>query len=160
MTTDEKTTTSTIKDQFAAELKDAMKSGDARRRDVIRQVETEVRVVTSQPGVGEATDEVYQVVIGAYVKKMAKARDEYREMGERGAEMADKLAYEVEYLSRWLPDKLGVAETRRLVQQTIDDMQVAGEAKAVGKVVGALMRTRQDLDGALVNRIVREELEG
>jgi uncharacterized protein YqeY len=153
--------TSTIKDQFAAELKDAMKSGDARRRDVIRQVETEVRVVTSQPGVGEATDEVYQVVIGAYVKKMAKARDEYREMGERGAEMADKLAYEVEYLSRWLPSTSwgwpipGVSSSRRS-----KTCRWRGTPKAVGKVVGALMRTRQDLDGALVNRIVREELEG
>lgn len=159
MTTDEKTSTSKIKSELAAELKDAMKSGDARRRDVIRQVETEVRVVTSQPGVGEATDDVYQVVIGAYVKKMAKARDEYRELGERGAEMADKLAFEVEYLARWLPDKLGAADTRRLVQQTIQDMQVGRDSKAVGKVVGALMRTRQDLDGALVNRMVREELE-
>ncbi|HSJ33611.1 MAG TPA: GatB/YqeY domain-containing protein [Acidimicrobiia bacterium] len=160
MTTDEKTSTSKIKSELAAELKDAMKSGDARRRDVIRQVETEVRVVTSQPGVGEATDEVYQVVIGAYVKKMAKARDEYREMGEKGAEMADKLAFEVDYLARWLPDKLGAADTRRLVQQTIQDMQVSQDPKAVGKVVGALMRTRQDLDGALVNRLAREELEG
>lgn len=157
MTTDERVS---IQDQLAAELKDAMKAGDKARRDVIRQVQTEVRTVTSQVGVGEVTDEVYQVVIAAYIKKMAKARDEYREMGERGAEMADKLAYEVEYLSRWLPDKLGAAETRRLVQQTIEDMQVAGDSKAVGRVVGALMRTRQDLDGALVNRLVREELEG
>lgn len=157
MTTDEKTVS--IREQLASELKEAMKAGDARRRDVIRQVETEVRLVTSQPGVGEATDDVYQVVIAAYVKKMAKARDEYREMGDRGAGMADKLAYEVEYLSRWLPDKLGVADTRRLVQQTIEDMRAAGDPKAVGRVVGALMRTRQDLDGALVNRLVREELE-
>lgn len=158
MTTEEKVTGASIKEQLAAELKDAMKSGDKRRRDVIRQVETEVRLVTSQAGVGEATDEVYEVVIAAYVKKMAKARDEYREMGERGEEMADKLDFEVDYLSRWLPSKLGAADTRRLVLQTIEDMKVEGDPKAVGRVVGALMKTRQDLDGALVNRIAREEL--
>lgn len=141
-----------------AELRDAMKSGDKLRRDVIRQVETEVRTVVSQPGVGEATDEVYEVVIAAYVKKMTKARDEYRALGESGAEMADKLAFEVDYLSRWLPSKLNATETAKLVRQTIDDMRAWDDPKAFGRVVGALMKTRDDLDGALVNRLVREEL--
>lgn len=155
MTTDERVT---IRDQLAAELKDAIKTGDKLRRDAIRQIQTEVRKVTSQAGVEEGTDEVYRVVIAAYIKKMSKARDEYREMGDRGREMADKLDFEVEYLSRWMPSKLGESHTRRLVQQTIEDMRVEGEPKAVGRVVGALMKTRDDLDGALVNRLAREEL--
>ena len=148
----------TIKEELTSELRDAMKSKDALRRDAIRQIETEVRIVTAQPGVGEATDEVYQVVIAAYVKKMAKARDEYFELGERGEQMAAKLGFEVEYLSRWLPDKLGAVETAELVRQTIDDMRVGHDPKAFGRVVGALMKTRDDLDGALVNRLVRQEL--
>ncbi len=148
----------TIKEQLASELKDAMKSGDTLRRDAIRQIETEVRTVTSQPGVGEATDEVYEVVIGAYVKKMAKATQEYRQLGERGEQMADKLGFEVEYLSRWLPTKLGAGETAKLVRQTIEDLRVDGDPKAVGRVVGALMKTRDDLDGNLVNQIARQEL--
>ena len=92
------------------------------------------------------------------IKKMAKARQEYLELGERGAEMADKLAYEIDYLSKWVASKLGAGETRSLVKQTIHDMRVEGDAKAVGRVVGALMKTRDDLDGALVNRLAREEL--
>lgn len=137
-----------------------MKSGDTLRRDAIRSVETEVHMVASQPGVGDASDEVYEVVIGAYVKKMSKAQSEYMEMGERGAKMAEKLGFEVEYLSKWLPSKLGAGETMVLVRQTIDDMRVHGDSKAVGRVVGALMKTRQDLDGTLVNRLVRQELGG
>lgn len=148
----------TIKEQLTSELRDAMKSKDTLRRDAIRQIETEVRTVTAQPGVGEATDEVYQVVIAAYVKKMAKARDEYLELGERGEHLAAKLGFEVEYLSQWLPDKLGAAETAELVRQTIEDMRVGHDPKAFGRVVGALMKTRDDLDGALVNRLVRQEL--
>ena len=42
---------------------------------------------------------------------MDKSRQEYVEVGERGAAMAAKLGYEVEYLSRWLPQKLGESET-------------------------------------------------
>lgn len=148
----------TIREELATELRDAMKSKDVLRRDAIRQIETEVRMVTAQPGVGEATDEIYRVVLAGYVKKMAKARDEYQEMGERGEQMAAKLGFEVDYLSRWLPSKLGEPETTALVRQTIEDMRVAGDPKAFGRVVGALMKTRDDLDGSLVNQIVRQEL--
>ena len=150
----------TIKEELTAELRDAMRSQDAPRRDVIRQVETEVAVARSQPGFeGEADDDLYRQVIGSYVKKMDKARSEYLELGERGVAMATKLGYEVEYLSRWLPSKLDEASTRELVRSVITDLGVAGEEKAAGRVTGELMKNRgADLDGGLVSRLVREEL--
>lgn len=149
-----------IQEELSAELKDAMKAKDARRRDVIRQVQTEVSTAKSQPDFkGEADDAFYQKVIGSYVKKMDKSRAEYSEMGERGAAMADKLAYEVEYLSKWLPEKLDEDETRELVKAAIEELGVAGDEKAAGRVTGHLMKNRgKDLDGALVNQVVREEL--
>lgn len=150
----------TIKEELAAELRDAMRSQDGRRRDVIRQVETEVSVARSQPGFqGDADDDLYRQVIGSYVKKMDKARSEYAEMGERGAAMAEKLGFEVDYLARWLPSKLDEAATRELVRSVIGELGVAGDEKAAGRVTGQLMKTRgADLDGGLVNRLVREEL--
>lgn len=150
----------TIADQLAHELRDAMKARDAWRRDVIRQVQTEAAVARSQPDfAGEVDDAFYTAVIAAYVKKMDKSRSEYEELGERGAAMAEKLAFEVEYLSRWLPTKLDEGATRALVSATIAELGVAGDEKAAGRVTGQLMRERgQDLDGALVNRVVREEL--
>ncbi len=149
-----------IQQELAAELKDAIKAKDARRRDVIRQIQTEVATAKSQPDFeGEVDDPFYQRVIGSYVKKMDKSRAEYSELGERGAAMADKLAFEVEYLSKWLPKKLDEAETRALVQEAIEELGAAGDEKAAGRVTGHLMKARgKDLDGALVNRIVREEL--
>lgn len=149
-----------IQEELSAELKDAMKAKDARRRDVIRQIQTEASTARSQPGFkGEADDAFYRKVIGSYVKKMDKSRAEYAEMGERGAAMADKLAFEVDYLSKWLPEKLDESETRELVKNAIEELGVAGDEKAAGRVTGHLMKTRgKDLDGALVNQVVREEL--
>jgi len=150
----------TIREVLAEELKNAMRAQDGPRRDVIRQVETEVAVARSQPGFeGEVDDELYRSVIASYVKKMDKARDEYLEIGERGAAMADKLGFEVEYLSRWLPSKLDEKATRELVKGAIAELGVAGDEKAAGRVIGHLMKTHgKDLDGGLVNRLVREEL--
>ena len=149
-----------IQEELSAELKEAMKSKDARRRDVIRQIQTEVATAKSQPDFkGEIDDAFYQNVIASYVKKMDKSRAEYAELGERGAAMADKLAFEVDYLSKWLPKKLDEAETRALVLGAIDELGVSGDEKAAGRVTGHLMKSHgKDLDGSLVNQIVREEL--
>jgi uncharacterized protein len=151
----------TIKDELAAELKDAMRSGDAPRKDVIRQIETEVTMARSAPGFsGEVDDDLYRSVMAAYSKKMRKSIDEYEGLGERGAAMAEKLRYEVEYLARWLPRRLGEDETRALVREAIAEIGVAGDPKAAGRVTGLLMqRRRGELDGAVVGRMVREELE-
>jgi uncharacterized protein YqeY len=148
-----------IREELAEELRDAMRAKDAPRRDVIRQIETEIAVARSQPGfTGALDDDLYRQVIGSYVKKMSKTREEYLEIGERGEAMAEKPGYEVEYLSRWLPQKLDEEGTRGLVREAIEELGVSDE-KAAGQVTGHLMKKHgKDLDGALVSRIVREEL--
>jgi uncharacterized protein len=146
-----------IKSELAAELKDAMLNRDAPRRDVVRQIETEVTRRVTEPGFdGEADDALYQAVIASYVKKMSKARDEYAGLGERGEAMAVKLGYEVDYLSRWIPQTLSEDETRGLVRSAIAEL---GDDVPVGRVIGSLMKSHKDqLDGSLVSRIAREEL--
>lgn len=150
----------TIKEELSAELIDAMKARDARRRDVIRMVETEVTLARSAPGFqGEIDDDLYRKVIASYAKKMDKAKAEFEVAGERGAAMAEKLGWEVEYLSRWLPKKLDEESTAVLVRSTIEALGVAGDPKASGRVIGQIMRTHKDeVDGALVNRLVAETL--
>ncbi len=152
----------TIHEQLAAELRDAMRAGDKARRDVIRQIETEVTMIRSAPGFqGEVTDETYVGVISSYSKKMLKSVDEYRSLGERGASMADKLEWEVDYLARWLPKKLDESATRALIESAISELGVADDPKAAGRVTGHLMKShKDDLDGGLVNRLVREALGG
>ncbi len=149
-----------IKEELAQELKDAMRAKDGPRRDVIRQIETEVSQARSQPGFsGEVDDDLYRQVIASYVKKMEKSRREYADFGERGEAMAEKLGFEVEYLSRWLPQKLDEEATRTLVRSAIDELGVTGDEKASGRVTGQLMKSHgQDLDGGMVSRMVREEL--
>jgi uncharacterized protein YqeY len=148
----------TIREQFADELKDAMRQRDKPRLNVIRQVETEVKIAAAAEGfTGEVDDELYRMVIASYVKKMNKARAEFEAAGERGAERAAALAWEVEYLSRWLPRTLDEAETRQLVRRTIGDLDVEGPA-AVGRTIGMVMKSGAELDGSLVARLVREEL--
>ena len=148
----------TIHDELSEELKDAMRAKDGPRRNVIRQIETEVTMVRSAPGFeGLVDDDVYLAVIGSYVKKMEKAREEYFAAGDRGTEHAEKLAYEIDYLSRWRSQTLGEVETRDLVVAAIGDLE-ANDVKMMGRVIGQVMQSGEDLDGSLVSRLVREEL--
>lgn len=149
----------TIQDELRAELKDALKTSDRNRKDVIRAIETEVSRAKAEPSFeGDIDDDLYRTVIGSYVKKMTKARHEYDELGDRGEEMSGKLGFEIEYLSRWLPKQLDEAATKDLVFQAITELSVA-DPKQAGKVVGHIMKDHKDeVDGGLVNRLVREAL--
>jgi uncharacterized protein YqeY len=149
-----------IKEELAAELRDAMKTRDVARREVIRMIDTEVAIARSAPGFsGEVDDNLYRQVIASYAKKMDKARQEYEGYGDRGAEMVAKLNWEVDYLSRWLPKKLDEEATRRIVRQAIADLGVEGDPKASGRVIGQVMKAHKDeVDGGLVNRLVAGEL--
>jgi len=150
-----------VKRQLRAELVDAMKSGDGPRRDVIRSVEAEIQRKRTAPGFSGSgeDDDFYREVIGSYVKKMRKSAHEYARLGDRGAEMARKLSYEVDYLCRWLPARLDEEQSRRVVQDAIAHLGVAGQPGASGRVMGHIMKShRRKVDGGLVSRLVAEEL--
>ncbi|MDX1691613.1 MAG: GatB/YqeY domain-containing protein [Acidimicrobiia bacterium] len=149
-----------IADELRNELKDAMRARDRARLDVIRAIETEVARMRSAPGFsGEVDDDAYVGVIGSYVKKMEKAREEFEAAGDAGRANADKLGFEIDYLARWLPETIDEDETRRIVREAITELGV-DDPSAAGQVIGRVMKSGIDgLDGALVNRVVREELD-
>ncbi|MDE0231309.1 MAG: GatB/YqeY domain-containing protein [bacterium] len=150
-----------IKSELRSELVKAMKSGDRGRRDAIRSVQAEVQTRRTAPGfsgTGE-DDDFYRQVIAGYVKKMRKAAFEYADLGGRGKEMSEKLSFEAEYLSRWLPAHLDEEQSRKLVAETVALLGVKGQPRAQGRVMGHIMRAhRQEVDGGLISRLVAEQL--
>ncbi len=147
-----------IDQRLRDDQKTAMKAGDKATLNVVRSVRTEVAIALAAPKFeGGADDALYLDIIATYVKRIQKAKAEYDSMGDAGAERAASIAFEVEYLSQYLPKKLDEAATRELVEQAIIDLDADGDTPA-GKVVGAVMRSGEDLDGALVNRLVSELL--
>ena len=148
----------TIQEQLAEEQKIAMKAGDRQTLNVIRQIQSEISVAKAAPGFDrEIDDDLYLETIARYVKRMGKARDEYEGLGERGREQAEKLTFEIDYLSAYLPQKLDEAATRALVDQMIADLGAA-DLKQSGQVIGAVMRSGEEVDGGLVARLVQEAL--
>ena len=147
-----------IREELNAELKDAMRAHDRNRIDVIRQINSEIDRAVTAPGFdGEADDELYLATIAAYAKKMGKALTEYEGYGDRGADAAAKLRFEVEYLGRWLPKGPTEAELAAVVDAVVAELG-ATDMKAMGQVMGQVMKSRAGADGAVVSRLVRARL--
>ena len=148
----------TIEERLVVEQTAAMKGGDRPTLNVIRQIRSEVSMARSAPGfTGEVDDQLYLSTISTYVKRMGKSKTEYEALGERGREQAEKLAFEIDYLSKYVPMKLDEAATRDLVDQVIEDLG-AFDPKMTGQVIGQVMKSGQDVDGGLVARLVNEAL--
>ena len=86
-----------LADDLSVALKEAMKAKDKPKLDAIRQIQTEIAKKKSEKG-EEVNDELVLGVISSYVKKMAKAVEEYQSLGDKGVEMANKIQFEIDKL--------------------------------------------------------------
>ena len=143
-------------DDLSTALKEAMKAKDKPKLDAIRQVQTEIAKKKSEKG-EETTDELVLGVISSYVKKMAKAVDEYQSLGERGAEMAEKIQFEIDFLSQWLPEQLSEEDVEKLVDEVLAELGEV-DMSQMGRIIGAVMAKGDGIDGSIVSRIVKEKI--
>ena len=148
----------TIEQQLKQHQIAAMKGKEKVKLNAIRSVQAEISTARSAPGFdGEVDDKFYIKTISTYVKQISKSKAEYDAMGEAGAEQSEKLTFEIEYLGQYLPTVLDEDATRSLVSQVLNEMGAGPETPA-GRVIGAVMSSGQDVDGALVNRLVNEAI--
>ena len=145
-----------ITDDLSAALKEAMKAKDKPKLDAIRQIQTEVAKKKAEKG-EEATDELVLGVISSYVKKMTKAVEEYQSLGDRGVDMAEKIQFEIDFLSGWLPEQLSEEEVVAIIDEVLAEMGDV-DMSHMGKIIGAVMAKVDGLDGAVVSKLVKEKI--
>ena len=145
-----------ISDDLSDALKEAMKAKDKPKLDAIRQIQTEVAKKKAEKG-EEATDELVLGVISSYVKKMTKAVEEYQSLGDRGLEVAEKIQFEIDFLSGWLPEQLSEEEVVTIIDEVLAQMGDV-DMSHMGKIIGAVMAKADGLDGSVVSKLVREKI--
>ena len=145
-----------ITDDLSDALKEAMKAKDKPKLDAIRQIQTEVAKKKAEKG-EEATDELVLGVISSYVKKMTKAVEEYQSLGDRGLEMAEKIQFEIDFLSGWLPEQLSEEEVVTIIDEVLAEIGDV-DMSQMGRIIGAVMAKADGLDGSVVSKLVREKI--
>jgi uncharacterized protein len=148
-----------IEEELRKQLTAAIKAKDLRTADVIRMVNTEVMKRRTAAGfTGQVDDALHVDVIGAYKKTLEKARTQYEAAGERGREHLDQIDFETRYLEQFLPKGLSEDQVRDAVMTAIAETG-ATDVKAVGKVVGAVMKKHKgQVDAAQVKDLATAAL--
>ena len=145
-----------LADDLSSALKDAMKAKDKPKLDAIRQIQTEIAKKKAEKG-EEVNDDLVLGVISSYVKKMIKAVEEYQSLGDRGQEMAEKIQFEIDFLSTYLPDQLSDEEVEKIVDEVLSELGDV-DISQMGRVIGAVMAKGDGIDGSIVSKIVKDKL--
>ena len=145
-----------LADDLSSALKDAMKAKDKPKLDAIRQIQTEIAKKKAEKG-EEVNDDLVLGVISSYVKKMIKAVEEYQSLGDRGQEMEEKIQFEIDFLSTYLPEQLSDEEVEKIVDEVLSELGNV-DISQMGRVIGAVMAKGDGIDGSIVSKIVKDKL--
>jgi len=140
-------------------LKSAIKEKDTRTANVVRMLKTRLTERTTAKGFGGQVDDALVVeVIGAYRKQLQKALAEYEKLGDRGAEQAAELKFEIGFCERFLPKGMDEAALRALVAERLKALGIT-DAKQSGRLVGDVMKTHKgQVEAGDVKRLAEELL--
>ena len=146
---------SALKDRLKNDLKEAMKSKDTFKRDVVRFLMSAIKQVEVDER-RELSDEDIQRIIQKSVKQREDAAAQYKEGGRE--DLFEKEMKEAEILKSYLPKQLSDEELRAIIEETIKEVG-ASSMKDMGKIMGAVIKkTVGQADGKRINAIVKELL--
>ncbi len=143
------------KERIQNDLKEAMRAGDTRRREVLRLL----MAAFKQVEVDRQIELTEADALGVLMGEAKKRREAIAEMSAAGrAELVAQEQYELEVIESYLPRQLDRAELEALAREVIAQVG-AKSAKDMGLVMKELMaRVKGQADGKVVNAIVRELL--
>lgn len=150
-----------IEQELDEALKRAMRDKDQPTLDVVRMLKSRIGERRTAKGFsGEVDDALLRDVIGAYRKQMQKAVEEYGKLGDKGAAQTEKLRFEIDFCSRFLPAGMDETALRALLRERIAALGIA-DPKQVGRLVGDVMKSHKgEVEAADVKRIAEELLAG
>jgi uncharacterized protein len=144
-----------LRERIQTDIATAMRGGDALRRDVLRMASNAAYNVEKRQGT-PLTDDEYLAVLTREVKTRRESVEAFRGAGRE--DLASKEEAEIEILRGYLPEALGEAELRALVDEGIQATG-ASSARDLGKVMGWLSpRTRGRADGKVLSGMVAAAL--
>lgn len=139
------------------DMKEAMRSGDAFRRDTLRFLVSALKnaALEKRVALSEFSDEDAYAVIRRSVKQREDSAAQYLSGGR--TELAEKENREREILAGYLPAAPDEQVMREAVQKAIGDTGAAS-VKDLGKVIGLVLKSLPNASGNDVRRIATELL--
>ena len=144
-----------LKEKLQRDVKDALKSGDSKKRMVLSLVNSAIKNKEIEKH-GELIDEEVVAVISSEIKKRRDSVGQYEKGGR--PELAAQEKQELDILMGYMPEQMSEEQIREEVKRAISETG-AKDVKEMGKVLQVLMpKVKGKADGQTVSRIVKEEL--
>jgi uncharacterized protein YqeY len=145
----------TLKEQVEKRFKEAMSTRNDAELSLFRMIKSSVK--NKEIEVGHELDDAEMTAI---LEKEAKQRRDSIEQYKSGnrQDLAKHEEDELNIIESFLPEKMSEEEIREIVKQEISKLG-AKDLGEFGKVMGAVMgELKGKADGALVQKMVREEM--
>lgn len=144
-----------IKDKLMADLKDAMKSHNKLRKDVITLIRSAIKQREVDERI-ELTDEDILAIISKQLKEKKSSIEDFKK-GNR-EDLVKQTEDEMKILLEYLPKQLSQEDLKEIVKDAIDKENISS-MKDIGKLMKAVMpQVKGKADGNAVNKIARELL--
>jgi len=144
-----------LKDQLAADLKDAMRAGDETRKIALRLTIAAIKNA-EVAAIKQLEDTDVIGVIARQAKQRRESIEEFKKAGRQ--DLVDKEAAELKVLEAYLPAQMGRDDIVGEARKVVDEVGAVGPGDK-GRVMAALMpRLAGRADGKLVNEAVTELL--
>ena len=148
-----------IQEQLISDIKKAMKEQDQDKLRVLRSLKAklmEKEISERKSGEARLTNEQAAEVLMKAAKQRKESITQFEEGGRK--DLADNEKKELEIIESYLPEMMSEDEVREVVKKKIEQTGASGP-QDMGKVMGPLMgELKGKADGAMVSRIVKEEL--
>ena len=144
-----------IKDKLMADLKDAMKSHNKLRKDVITLIRSAIKQREVDERI-ELTDEDILTIISKQLQEKKSSIEDFKK-GNR-EDLVKQTEDEMKILLEYLPKQLSQEDLKEIVKDAIDKENISS-MKDIGKLMKAVMpQVKGKADGNAVNKIARELL--
>ena len=139
-------------DQLEEELKIAMKAGEKAKMMGLRNIIGKIKAAQIDKG-ETLTDEKPLKILKTAAKQLKESIYQYQKGGRD--DLADKEAFELTLLEKYLPEQLSEEQIRQTVKNIVKNTG-AGSMQDMGKVMGATM---QELAGSADGKIVQKNIQ-
>jgi len=145
----------TLIEELEEEVRDAMRAGDAARRDALRLILSSLKSAEKELLRPLSEDEELQV-LQRERKKRIEAAEAFRNAGRK--EQAEGEEAELAVLEEFMPEPLSEEELERIVDDAIAE-NGATSLHQMGRVMADVMpQVAGRADGSAVSQLVREKL--
>lgn len=151
---------SQLKSAILSDLKEAMRAGDERRKNVLRLINAAIKNDEVNARVDGRGGVLSDADVLALIRREIKQHQESLEeaTGAGRADLAEEQQAELDVLNGYLPKQLSREQIAELARQAIAESG-ATSAKHMGAVMKVLVPKTKDIaDGKLVQAVVKELL--